>query len=256
MLTDSLPAHSSAESPNLRFTRKHCSCQSGVSFRIVDTRLARHATFELVYRRYVEDQLIQPNGWGLRVTPWQLLPRTNIFAAIENRRVICTVTLVADSSLGLPMERVYGAEIRARRRQGLYLGEVSCLAFERMSYERFLWVFMPLTRLMAQHARAYGMDQFVIVVRAKHAKFYEHLMGFQRIGPVTDYPLARRRPSVACCLDFASIDRFRPPSYDTYFGKTLPQAALVARPMSCEDRHYFQTFVDESACGASEASCA
>jgi hypothetical protein len=137
------------------------------------------------------------------------------------------------------MDRVYPAEVLDRRRKGLRIGEVSCLAFEPMVLSNFLAVFVQLTRLMAQHARSHGMDQFTIVVHPQHARFYERFMGFQRVGPLRIYPSVRNAPAVALCLDFAAIDRNRPKCWTMYFGSRLPDEELRPIPMSADERDYF-----------------
>lgn len=217
---------------------------SDADCRIAGSRDTRIAAFELVYRKYVAGGLIEPNRFRMRVTPYHLLRTTGIFVAIERGRVICTMTLVGDGELGLPMDCVYPAEIRERRQNELYVGEVSCLAFEPMVLSNFLAVFMRLTRLMAQHARRCGMDQFLIAVHPQHARFYERFMGFQRIGALRTFPTVRNAPAVALCLDFAAIDRNRPKCWTSYFGTRLPAAELRSQPMSVEERCYFGPMVE------------
>src|SRR5260370_33371195 len=111
---------------------------SNLSCRIAGTRDSRVAAFELVYRKYVAAELIRPNDFELRVTPYHLLPTTSTFVAVEDGRGICTMTLIGDGELGLPMESIYPAEILERRRRNLYVGGVSCLAFESMHLGNFL----------------------------------------------------------------------------------------------------------------------
>lgn len=213
---------------------------SDVQCRIAGTHHDRIAAFELVYRRYTDAELISPNRFKLRVTPYHLLPTTNIFVACQNSRVICTVTLIGDGELGLPMESIYQSELLDLRRRNLYVGEVSCLAFEPMPLNKFLLVFMQLTRLMAQHARSYGMDQFVIAVHPQHARFYQRFMGFEQIGPLRTYPSVQNAPAVACSLDFAAIDQTRPKCWTSYFGSRLPESVIRSRPMSDEECDYFR----------------
>jgi hypothetical protein len=212
---------------------------SSAEVQIAGTFEARSSAFELVYRKYTETGLIQPNRFNLRVTPYHLLPTTSIFVAVERDRVICTVSLIGDGVLGLPMEGVYASEIRDRRQQRMHIGEVSCLAFEPMVLRNFLMVFMNLTRLMAQHARASGMHQFLIAVHPQHARFYERFMGFERVGPLRSYPPAQDAPAVAMCLDFAAIDQNRTLRWKSYFGSRLPPDELRPRPMSSEERAFF-----------------
>lgn len=227
-----------------------------VNYRIAGTRDDRCAAFELIYRKYVEAELIQPNHREFRVTPYHLLPTTNIFVASIAAQVICTMTLIGDGELGIPMESIYPAEVLQRRRKNLYIGEVSCLAFESLPLGRFMLIFMQLTRLMAQHARCYGMDQFVIAVHPQHARFYQRFMGFEQIGPLKTYPSVRHAPAVACCLDFAAIDQSRPKCWTSYFGTRLPDNEIISRPMPDEDCEFFGPIAGRAGAGRLEPAFA
>jgi hypothetical protein len=117
----------------------------------------REAAFRLIYNAYVRAGLGVPNEFGMRVTPYHLLPTTTIFVASlrdPDRDVFATVSLVGDGAFGLPLERVYPAEVHQRREQGLSLAEVSCLADRRSDFRRFFPVFCALNRVMIQFARA------------------------------------------------------------------------------------------------------
>jgi hypothetical protein len=214
--------------------------------RIAGTRRDRLEAFRLVYQKYLPAELIQPNKYGIRVTPYHLLPTTNVFVATQHSRIICTVTLIGDGQYGLPMESIYSEEVEECRRRNLYVGEVSCLAFEPMPLNRFLVVFMQLTRLMAQHARAYGMDQFLIAVHPQHARFYQRFMGMEQIGALKTYPSVRDAPAVACCLDFAKIDRDRPRCYAAYFGSRLPADDLISHPMTDNEIRLFRPLAEQA----------
>ena len=48
----------------------------------------------------------------MRVTPYHLLPTTEIFIALHQGEVVLTYTLVLDGRLGVPMESVYGSRGR------------------------------------------------------------------------------------------------------------------------------------------------
>lgn len=217
-----------------------------VTCKIAGTLEERVAAFRLVYDNYLQAGLIDPNPDAFRVTPYHLLPTTNVFIAEAGGEVICTVTLIGDGQLGLPMESIYSAEVNAARSQGLYVGEVSCLAFQQVQFKQFLAVFVQLTRLMAQHARAYGMDQFLIAIHPRHARFYERFMGFKRIGNPKQYPSVRNAPAVALCLDFSYVDRHRPACYDQYFKTPMPMSELRPQRMSAEEIDYFRTAAETS----------
>jgi hypothetical protein len=224
---------------------------------IARTRRQRAAAFELIYNAYLRSGLGLPNPHGMRVTPYHLLPSTTIFTAELDEgvgEVFSTVSLIGDSPLGLPLERVYPEEVAARRKAGLSLGEVSCLADRRSDFRRFFPVFCALNRWMIQFARAQRMDQVLIAVHPKHARFYTRYMGFEEIGGLTSYPSVCNRPAVALCFDFARNDCYPFPYYENFFGEAIPHAELTPAPMSASDVDYFRGMVDPSLSKASGAS--
>lgn len=212
---------------------------SGLQYRIVKNRWERLGAYRLVYETYLNRGLIPPNRYRLRVTPYLMLPTTQTFIAVRNQEIVCTVSLVGDGELGLPMESVYFQEVAEARAKGLYVGEVSCLASRYADFRHFLPIFVQLTRLMAQHARRHGMDQFLIAVHPKHARFYERFMGFEQIGPLREFPSVQDAPAVCCCLDFARIDRERPKCWNEFFGTPLAPSKLDSHPITQEEVDYF-----------------
>lgn len=222
-------------------------CASGVSkvtFRIASTREDRATAFRLVYQNYLRKGLIEANKYQIRLTPYHLLPTTNVFIASIDDEIIATVSLIGDGELGLPMEGVYPDEVNRARDLGLSVGEVSSLAVRDVKFSSFLPIFVKLTRLMAQHSRMYGMDQFLIATHPKHARFYQRFMGFEQIGTQTEYPSVKNAPAVAYCLDFDRIDRERPACYDQFFGITLAESELLTHPMPPDEVHLFRPASD------------
>ncbi|MHC4176813.1 MAG: N-acyl amino acid synthase FeeM domain-containing protein [Planctomycetota bacterium] len=222
------------------------STTASVTYKIAGTREERAAAFRLVYKSYLQARLGKPNRHEMRVTPYHLLPTTEVFIALQQGEVISTVSLVSDGELGLPMESVYAGEVARRREQGLRVGEVSCLADRRSHLRRFFPVFLRLSRLMVQYARRQGLDELLVAVHPKHARFYQRFMEFKVIGEETAYPAVRNHPAIALCLNFARIDRERPENYDTFFGEPLPDEQLRPRPISKAQGDHFRPVVDPS----------
>ena len=222
--------------------------KSGITYKVADHRRDRIDAFRLVYQNYLERGLIEADVFALRVTPYHLLPTTNTFIAVQCDRVISTVSLIGDGELGLPMESIYPDEINDARERGLYVGEVSALAIQDVPLKRFVPIFVKLTRLMAQYARARGMDQLWIAAHPKHGRFYERFLGFEQIGCETSYPLVRGAPAVACRLDFAQIDQLRPQCYEQYFGTQIPKEELRPRPITEEEIEFFRPAAELADC--------
>ncbi len=217
-----------------------------IQYKVAATRAERAAAFRLVYRSYLDAGLGQPNVHEMRVTPYHLLPGTEVFVATCEDEVIFTVSLMTDGELGLPMESVYGNEIALRRAVGLRFGEVSCLADRRSQFRGFFPVFLRLSRLVVQYARRQGLDELLLAVHPRHARFYRRFMDFRQFGEEKAYPTARNHPAIALSLNFARVDRERHENSDTFFGQSVGAEMLQPQPINPADQDYFGSMVDGS----------
>ena len=217
-----------------------------LTYTIASTPEERAAAFRLVYQSYLAAGLGEPNPYHMRVTPYQLLPTTEIFLACCRGEPIFTMSLVVDGQLGLPMECIYPEQVAERRARGLRLAEVSCLADRRQQFRGFLPVFVRLSRLMAQNAWRRGVHELVIAVHPKHARLYRRLMAFRTIGELRMYPTVRNRPAIALAVNFDAIETTYPLVFRNYFSEWLPDEALRSRPITAEEQYYFRPMIDPS----------
>ncbi|MFC2176272.1 long-chain N-acyl amino acid synthase [Bacteroidota bacterium] len=217
-----------------------------IEYRIATCREEREAAFRLVYRSYLEAGLGQPNRYQMRVTPYHLLQSTEVFVAVLRGETIFTVSLISDGQLGLPMENVYDQEVRQRREQGLRVGEVSCLADRRSKYRKCFPVFLRLCRLTAQYAWHQGLDQLLVAVHPRHARFYQRFMDFQRIGPERSYPSVQNRPAIALSLDLVRLRQEAGKGYETLFNPAIPDEQLARAEFAPWEYEYFRPMIDPS----------
>ncbi len=215
-----------------------------IEYQIAATREQRAAAFRLVYDSYLEAGLGEANPWEMRVTPYQLLPTTEVFLAVLRGEVIFTMSLVIDGQLGVPMESVYPEEVEARRRQGLLVSEVSCLADRQRALRGFFPVFLRLSRFVAQYAWRRGVDQVLVACHPKHARLYRRLLNFELIGAERVYPTVRNRPAVALSLDLTNLAWRFPEVHRTLFYETISPERLRPQPIRAEDVEYFSAVVD------------
>jgi hypothetical protein len=217
-----------------------------LEYKIAATRDEREAAFRLVYDAYLRSGLCAPNPHEMRVTPYHLLPTTETFIAACLGKVVSTVTLVVDGELGLPMECVYGREVARRRQQGLLLGEVSCLADRREDFKRLFPVYIRLCRLMGQYARRRGLNELLVAVHPRHARFYQRFMAFAPIGEEIAYPTVCDNPAVALSFDFIRVEREYPDIHEKFFGDPIPDEQLQPRPITMAECAYFRPMVASS----------
>ena len=224
--------------------------EAELAYKLARSQSEREAAFRLVHDSYVRSGLIAPKAHGLRVTPYHLLPSTGVFLAQHGSQAICTISLIADSELGIPMETIYGEEVAALREAGIRFAEVSSLADRRSDLERFFPVFLRLIQMLCPYSRTHGIDQLLIAVHPKHARFYERYFKFQVFGGLKSYPQVQNRPAVALCLDYRLLAVKHPTTYHLLFGSDVDPQELTPCPMSHEEREYFGEFLarQESPC--------
>ena len=210
-----------------------------IKLHIASTREEREAVFRLIYQSYYDAGLCEANQLKLRFTPYQLLPTTDIFYAKLRGETICTLSLVRDGELGLPMEDMYAGRVQQRRAAGLRLAEVSCLADRRNEPSRFFELFCDLSRLMVQLADRQLVDQLLIAVHPRHAALYMRYMAFKRIGKKRDYSAVNGNPAVPLCLDLNEIRANHPPQWEKFFGESIPSELLESQSISAFDRDHF-----------------
>ena len=219
---------------------------SEIELKVAATRSERQAAFELVYQSYLRAGLCAENPLGMRFTRYQLLPTTDIIIAKLRGEVVSTLSLVRDGELGLPMEEIYPEEVAARRKRGVRLAEVSCLADRRKDAARFFGLFREMTRLMAQLGTNTGVDELLVAVHPRHTGIYRRYMAFKPLGDLRNYPAVQERPAVALCLNFNAAKIDSPKSWNEFFAVPLPTDVLRTCPMPEADQEYFVSLLTES----------
>lgn len=172
-----------------------------VNYSIASDRDTLEESFHLVYEAYTEVGLQAENEAHIRFTKYHVAPSTKVFVAIfrpeltkpdfdrervnDDKRVVGTLTLVLDSSLGLPVEQVCAPEIRQLREGGGHLAEVIALAiapdFRRHN------VMMYLYKVMFEYARLKGVTDICCAVTKRHIEFYRDILLFRPIGQLLAY---------------------------------------------------------------------
>lgn len=213
--------------------------QGKITYKVADTQQERAAAFRLAHDVYVEQGLMRPNRFQMRVLPHHLLPTTATFVALRGAQVVATLSLVGDGRLGLPLERVYGPEVDELRKPSTWLGEVSALASLPADCHTGMELVIGLMRLMAQFSQRHGLDHLLVAVHPRHAKLYRRAMGFQPLGAERVYPAVCNRPAVALHLDLSRLERAPAANVALFFGEPIADGELRFSPISAAERRYF-----------------
>jgi hypothetical protein len=217
-----------------------------VVYKIAQCQSEREAAFKLVYDRYVDAGLIEPNQRAIRVTPFQLLNSTDIVIAVLRGKVVSTVSLILDAKFGLQMETIYSPEVASLRKRGLRLAEVSCLASSRDLIPSDMFdIFVNVVAFTIQLARYRRVQQLLIAIHPDHEPFYRRLLGFRKIGSDRCYPAVRGNLAVACAHEFALLDRQPYPLHDVIYEVSYSSKAMQSQPIGPIEREYFLRLIDD-----------
>jgi hypothetical protein len=199
-----------------------------IQVKIASTRAEWEEAFELVADNYQARGYEAP-GSELRFTSYHALPSTVVLVAKTARGVAATFSLVADNHLlGLPLERVYGAELRQLRGSGRRIVETTSLADRDLGQREFVQVFQTMMQVAFQYGVLQGVDTNVIAINPRHCPFYSKLLGYAALGPRRAYPQVRGAPAEALFLDIDPLRTKAPALYQRMFGRPLPADVLRA----------------------------
>jgi len=208
--------------------------------KIASERAEFEQAFQLLSEKYRARGYEPPSPKPFRFTPYHVLNQTQTLVAKYGERVVATFSLVPDNdSLGLPMENLYSEEIKALRRTGYRLAEVTSLADRDLASSDFLRVFRVLIKLAIQVHVHRGGDSWVIAIHPRHATFYRKILGFRKLGPRRDYSAVRGHPAEAYLLDVAGMRANTPNLYEELLGEPLSDDVLRTPRRSPEHVSYF-----------------
>lgn len=189
-----------------QFARVPTEVPAGLTFELARTPEDLETAFRLLHDAYVEQGFIQPQPSGMRLILQHALPTTSILVAKHDERVVGTISVMRDTALGLPMEKVF--DLGELRKKGQRVAELSCLAIHP-DYRRKMGghIFFPLTLFAAMFAqRCFGVDFLIWNLFPHHADFYNAIFGSRYLSHESkDYLGA---PATAIQLDLAETIHF------------------------------------------------
>lgn len=160
--------------------------------RLVDVQTA----WRIVYERYVDKNLIHKNAFGIHTVPQAVGRNACIIHQANNAAAGSTLTLMGDSSAGLPLDSVYARELDALRWQGRGLVEVGLLAESQRGVRRGARALFDLMRWAVYYTLHIDYTDIIIGVHPRHVRFYTRCFGLKNFAQPTDYPLVNDNPVV------------------------------------------------------------
>jgi len=173
-----------------------------LDFGLATDRSTLEQAFRLQHDQYVAHGYMDAHPSGWRLSLHNALSATRVFVARCGGHVVGTMTLIADSPLGLPMDEIYTDELRTLRDARSNLAEVSALAVDPAYQASGVPILLRLIRMMVIYA-AQTVSDLCITVNPHHAAFYRKAFHFQDIGGLKQYGKVNGAPALALRLDLA-----------------------------------------------------
>lgn len=148
--------------------------QKSFGIRLADTDEGRNSASLLInrmysWRGYGDGHKVEENPYRVTLT------------ATEKEVVVGTLTLGIDSPMGILADDIFKEEIDTFREKGARICEITKLAFDPAV--RSNMALASLFHLAAIYARhLHDRTDIFIEVNPRHRRFYQHMLGFQRLG--------------------------------------------------------------------------
>lgn len=184
-------------------------------FKVAETEDELTQAFSLLHDAYVKEQLMDPHPSGMRVTKYHILPSTTTLIAIENGVVVGTVSLIRQSSFGLPLKAIFDLDFIPPQSRP---AEVSALAIKKEYLHQRGRILFPLLKFLYHYSRDYfGVSHFVIAVNPKWIDFYKSMLCFKPLAKkmVESYDFVNGAPAVGGILNLETA----PELFFSVFGK-------------------------------------
>jgi hypothetical protein len=224
---------------------------------VANTKELREKAFRLVYDVYIREEYDLRFGResGLWCTIHHLHPDTTIFLAEKEGRLAGSVTVIPDSRLGLPTDRIFPEPLADLRKAGRRLSEISSLVVTEEPGGIPPELAMHLYRL-AHLASLHLLERTDIVasVMAHHRDFYSRFLLFDdaseapRLSPKTGQQVSYVRLNLETMKEryekrYARAKGRR--NLYRWFFQNEDEPAIVdwmrrsRSPMTTEDLYYF-----------------
>jgi hypothetical protein len=192
---------------------------------------SREQAYRLAYQVYRRSGFVADRSDRLVVEPYDGERHTLTLLLVTPDDVpVGTLTVVVDSSAGLPCDELYRAEVAALREQGARLVEFTRLAMVDSVKGRGLPV-LHLMNFAQVYARLVcGCTDLVIEINPRHAAYYRRKWLFEEEGPERACPRVGGAPAVLLRLPLSVIDSYAETKNDPLRSgsATLPHFCLYS----------------------------
>ncbi|MFC1479547.1 hypothetical protein ACFL6F_03020 [Planctomycetota bacterium] len=168
----------------------------------------RRAAYELVYRLYREKGYADPRPSGMWLSLFDVLPETVTLVVEHGKKVVGCLTVVFDSSFGLPADELYRDELNRMRKADRRLAEIISFGVDpeaQFGNEILVKLFNCIYLVARKIRRA---TDFINTVNPRHTGFYKRTLLFEKAGDVRYYDKVGGAPAALMKLDLRKGEKY------------------------------------------------
>jgi len=209
----------------------------GLTFKVADSLQEIEDAWRLVYKRYLETELIHPNTCGIHTVPQAVHHGSATVCGKIKQMIVSTLTVIEDGPLKLPLDNVYPDQLNELRDSGRRLVEVGLFADRRDTLDRRAPALIEALRFAMYFSLYRDATDAVIGVHPHHAPFYRRLVAFEKAGPTTTYKSVRDKPVVLLrCRREVILGDNRKPGLEMVMARSVPDEAFANRLQLCTEQ--------------------
>lgn len=163
--------------------------------------------FNLLQEVYAEKGLTS-SEMMIRTTAYHVLPTTTVVVIKKGEKVVGTGTHIADSALGLPLEKIFN--IDKLRKTGGKISEISSLAIcqEERNRHNGTSLFLHLSKYLQDFSRLVSQDDYLVIATHPVIRdYYKGLFGFMEIShEIKNYNFVDNSPAYGMYLPLGSSE--------------------------------------------------
>jgi hypothetical protein len=129
-------------------------------------------------------------------------PNRITLTASDRGQVVGTLTLGLDSPIGIMADETFREEVNAYRMAGARVCEITKLAFDSGGSKEQMAALFHLSVIYARDL--HRCTHIFIEVNPRHRRFYEHMLGFKRLGELRTNPRVNA-PAYLLCVDLEYV---------------------------------------------------
>ncbi len=160
---------------------------SGLEFKIAETQEELEAAYNLVYEEYLSSGLTEANEAGMRMSKFHALPGTTVIIGKIDGEIICTLSVIHDGPIGLPMD--YTWDLDPIRFKAARIAEISSMAIKKNAQGRRGGILLPLCKFMYQFCTEYAGVEIIVISTINIVRdFYSAILLFETLGDTKPKP--------------------------------------------------------------------